>query len=73
SNILNFHFDNISNIDISNIKIYSIYGNKIQLNVKSISENNIQFDVSSLPQGVYFVNVMIGEKVERMKFVRIGN
>ncbi|MFH1052655.1 MAG: exo-alpha-sialidase, partial [bacterium] len=45
SNILNFHFDNISNIDISNIKIYSIYGNKIQLNVKSISENNIQFDV----------------------------
>ncbi len=71
--ILNLHFNNLSNIDLTNIKIYSLYGSEFQLNVKSISENIIEFDVSSLPQGVYFVNVMIGDKVERMKFVRIGN
>jgi len=72
SNILNLHFDN-SNIDLSNIRIHSIYGSEIQLEAKSISENNIEFDVSSLPQGVYFVKVSFGDKVERMKFVKIEN
>jgi|GEM_PF-3866332 len=61
------------NIYLSNINIYSLFGNEIQLNIKSITENNIEFDISSLPQGVYFVNVMIGGKVERMKFVKLEN
>jgi hypothetical protein len=70
SNILNIHYDQISNIDLSNIRIYSIYGNEIKLYPKSISENNIEFDVSSIPQGVYFLNVSFVDKVQRMKFVK---
>jgi hypothetical protein len=71
SNILNLNFDNNSNMDLSNIKIYSLFGHEIHLNVISISENNVELDISTLPYGVYFVNVQFGEKLERIKFVKL--
>ena len=71
SNILNLNFDNILSTDISQIKIYSGLGNEIELPKPMINENNIQLDVSSLPQGVYYISFFNNGKVERARFVKI--
>jgi len=67
SNTLNIQFEN----DISQIKIYSGLGNEITLPKPVANGNNIQLDVSSLPQGIYYVCVYSGGKVERSRFVKL--
>jgi len=71
SSILNLMIDNILSIDISQIKIYSGLGNEIELPNPLISEKNIQLDVSSLPQGVYYIRYINNGKFERAKFVKM--
>jgi ligand-binding sensor domain-containing protein len=72
SNTFNLNFNNAPQIDLPAIKIYSILGNEMLLDAKNISEYSIEFDISPLPQGVYFVNVPIGTKIERLKFVKMN-
>lgn len=71
SNILNLNLDNILSTDISHIKIYSGLGYEIESPKPIINENNIQLDVSSLPQGVYYISFFNKGKVERARFVKI--
>ncbi|MFH1050012.1 MAG: T9SS type A sorting domain-containing protein [bacterium] len=52
---------------IDEIEVIDVFGRRV---LKTSKQQN-RIDVSSLPLGVYFVNVMIGDKVERMKFVKI--
>ncbi|MFH1051625.1 MAG: T9SS type A sorting domain-containing protein [bacterium] len=73
SNILNLNFDNILSTDISQIKIYSGLGTEIDLPNPVVNGNTIQFDVSSLPQGVYYVCVFSEGKVERARFIKMDS
>jgi len=70
TNILNLYFKNKLLTDISQINIYSGLGNELELPFPDINGNQVQLDISSLPQGVYFINVSINGTIERSKFVK---
>jgi len=71
SNTLNIQFENEILTDLSLIKIYSGLGNEIEILNPVANGNNIQLDVSSLPQGIYYACVYSGGKVERSRFVKL--
>jgi hypothetical protein len=51
------------------IDIYSIDGIRV-LAVDHIAENQLKIDISSLPVGLYFLNVKSGDKTQTWKVVR---
>jgi WD40 repeat protein len=73
SDFLNLYFDNLLTTDISEIKIYSGLGNKIEITKPIVNGNNIQIDVSSFPQGVYYISFFNAGKVERARFLKIDD
>ncbi|MFH1051663.1 MAG: T9SS type A sorting domain-containing protein [bacterium] len=73
SNTIKIQFENNFVTEFSQIKIYSGLGNEIDLPNPVVNGNAIQFDVSSLTQGVYYISVFTGDKFERARFVKINN
>jgi hypothetical protein len=67
SNNLNINFEN--NLENANLKIISITGQTV-LEKQNISGNNFNFDVSSLTNGMYIVQVNDVNSVTNSKFIK---
>ena len=70
---LNLYIDNSLTYNNSNISINSIFGNIITLPTPSVNGNQMQYDITTLPQGIYCICIFNGNTFERTKFVKIGN
>ncbi|MFC2130240.1 T9SS type A sorting domain-containing protein [Bacteroidota bacterium] len=71
SNVLNLYIDNILSYNLTNIKMYSSYGREVEAPQPVITGNLVQFDISSLAQGVYYISLFRGDKAERVRFLRV--
>lgn len=53
------------------IQLMNAYGNQVLTNVLNISENvACKLDVSSLPMGVYFLKIQLGDSCKTVKFIK---
>ena len=59
---------NSNGSQIEQVKIYSVAG-KMLLYKTGLSENNVTIDISNLPIGVYFTEIIIGSERIRKKIV----
>ncbi len=67
SNQINFTYEN--NLENATLKIITITGQTVVDNL-SISGNNFKYDVSSLANGIYIVQVNDGFSVKNSKFIK---
>ena len=58
------------------LEVYSIQGIKLRTllsEVQQPGEYELTFDISSLPAGIYFVNIQIGRQVEAIKIAKVDS
>lgn len=75
-NELNINFGELTYSDmlgIKNICIMNVLGSEVAKFELSLNSNNriSSFDISNFESGVYFVQIIIGNEVKRIKFVKI--
>ncbi|MBK7035391.1 MAG: T9SS type A sorting domain-containing protein [Bacteroidetes bacterium] len=64
----------INNTDIIQINIFSTYGQLIQLpNLNNISILPLRLNTTSLPKGIYFIEVITNNGKWNTTFVKIDN
>jgi hypothetical protein len=57
-------------------ELYSLQGIKVRTllsKVQQAGEYELTFDISDLPDGMYFVRLQIGERVEMVKIIKVGS
>jgi hypothetical protein len=71
SDILNIYVDNLLSTDISNLSIYNALGTELNILPKSVSGNIIQYDISALAQGLYYIKSFHRKEIEILKFLKV--
>ncbi len=69
-NTLNLYFNNSSITDLLEIKLSNLLGFEMSLKLLNKTDNLMVFDISFLPNGIYFVNIINGNICERFKFIK---
>lgn len=67
--LVTISFQSISSLSVG-VKLYNISGDLVLSNVYPVSSNQIQLDLGTISEGIYFLKVEEGEKIYNLKIVK---